>query len=87
MLLDLRSDDILVNLKAFFDQNKATHYVIKPTALTQSMRVSIVTQTEAEILIQKLARAIYSDSSIDVGGWGLVLIKEIILLWCKPAFL
>lgn len=68
VLLDLKCDDILVNLNAFFKQNKASHYVIKPTSLTQGMGVSIVTQVEAEILIQKLQRAT-RDYSIDVGLW------------------
>jgi hypothetical protein len=68
VLLDLRCDDILGEINNFFEKNKATHYVIKPTSLTQSMGVSIVTPTEAIILIQKLNKAT-RDYSIDAGCW------------------
>jgi hypothetical protein len=87
VLLDLRCDDILVNLNAFFEENKATHYVIKPTSLTQGMGVSIVTQAEAKILIQKLHRAT-RDCSIDVGFWSTIFAQAnyfALLQTCVPS--
>lgn len=87
VLLDLRCDDILVNLNAFFEDHKATHYVIKPTSLTQGMDVSIVTQAEAKILIQKLHRAT-RDYSIKVGFWSSSFVQAnyfALLQTCVPS--
>lgn len=87
VLLNFECDDILMNLNAFFEENKATHYVIKPTALTQGMGVSIVTQDEAKSLMQKLHRAI-RDNSIDVGLWSASLSQAnyfALLQTCVPS--
>ena len=69
LLLDLRDDDFSLHLDTFFKQHQASHYVIKPTDLTLSLGVSIVTQDEARLLIQKLHLRIRIDSSVDVGDW------------------
>lgn len=68
VLLDLRSDDTLANVTAFLEENKTTHYVIKPTSLTQSTGVEIITQENVKKFVKKLQRGICS-SSIDVGLW------------------